>query len=288
MIRSWWLALPIAFAVCTSAGAPAAYGYAIVQSTCQACTGSGAGECETAPTVVGAGETANMSRFWDSPGFAYATDTNMTLDYVSLSAYARASGFENPESGTTFLGSVTRIARSIGGIGDVLTAGEGGAPGFFRIPLHVTGSTAISWQNGGGSASLAFQCASSEPGSPFAIGQCPIAQFNFTGDEVFDQDVVLDVPIVLGQPFQYQITISLQTQTGHGYGDLIPFTGAAQASFASQPFAGASVLDTNHVVIPGAPISASESGFSYAAPEPSSAASAALAIATLRALRRRV
>jgi len=28
---------------------------------------------------------------------------------------------------------------------------------------------------------------------------CPIAQFNLTGDESFDQDVVLDVPIVLGE-----------------------------------------------------------------------------------------
>jgi hypothetical protein len=286
MIRSWLPALSIALAAWTLAQTPPAHAYAVVQSTCQACTGSGAGECETALTVVGAGQTANMSRFWNFTAFTYLTDTNMTLDYISLSAFARASGTENPDSGTTFLNGVTRIARSIGGIGDVLTAGEGGAPGFFRIPLHVTGGSAISWQNGSGSASLVFQCVSSEPGSPFAIGQCPIAQYNFTGDEIFDQEVVLDVPIVLGEPFQYQLTISVQAQTGHAYGDLVPFTGAAQASFASQPFAGASVLDANHVVIPDAPISASESGFSYA-PEPSSTASAALAIATVSLLRRR-
>ncbi len=278
------------FALSLAAGAalastPARAAYVV--ATCQACTGSGAGECETAPSVLGAGETASMSRLWDFPAFHYATDTNMTLDYVSLSAFARASGTENPEDGgPSFINVVTRTARTIGNIDDVLTAGEGGTPGFFRIPVHVTGSTAISWQNGGGSASLGFQCVSNVPGSPYAIGHCPPQQFNFTGDESFDTVVDLDVPIVLGQEFEYRITVAIEATTGHGYGDLIPFQGAAEASFGSEPFAGASVLDVNHAVIPDAPISASESGFVYA-PEPSAAASGALALAAMLSLRRR-
>jgi hypothetical protein len=228
-----------------------------------------------------------MSRVWDSPGFHYATDTNMTLDYVSLSAFARASGLENPENGALVFGNlVSRTARSIGHIDDVLTAGEGGASGYFRIPLRVTGGTAISWQNGGGNALLAFQCVSSVPGSPYAIGHCPLQQFNFTGDESFDTVIDFDVPIVLGQEFEYRITVTVQATSGHGYGDSIPFQGAAEASFGSEPFAGASVLDANHAVIPDAPISASESGFVYV-PEPPSAASGALALAVMLSLRRR-
>ena len=39
----------------------------------------------------------------------------------------------------------------------------------------------------------------------------------------------LDVPIVLGQPFEYRITVTVEATTGHGYGDLIPFQGAAEA-----------------------------------------------------------
>ena len=285
-MRSRLPALVIALAACAStisAQARAAY----VVSTCQACTGSAAGDCETAPSVNGAGMTANMSRVWDSPGFHYATDTNMTLDYVSLSAFARASGFESPEGGAEVFGNlVSRTARSIGNIDDVLTAGEGGASGFFRIPIHVTGGTAISWQNGGGNAVLLLECVSSVPGSAYAIGHCPLQQFNFTGDESFDTVIDLDVPIVLGQEFEYRITVTVQATSGHGYGDSIPFQGAAQASFGSEPFAGASVLDGNKTVIPGAPISASESGFSYA-PEAPAAASAAVAIAAVVALRRR-
>jgi len=280
--RSRLLALLIALAACApifSATARAAF----VVSTCQACTSS---DCETAPSVYGAGVTANMSRLWDFPAYHYATNTFMTLDYVSLSAFARASGDEAPENGAQVFGNLTKsVARSTGDIDDVLTAGEGGAPGFFRIPLHVTGGSAISWQNGFGVAVLAFQCVSSVPGSPYAIGHCPLTQFNFTGNESFDTVVDLDVPILLGQQFEYRVTVSLEAQSGHNSGDLIPFLGAAQASFASSPFAGASVLDANHVVIADAPISASESGFVYA-PEPSSATGGAAVLAAMGALRR--
>ena len=284
--RSRLLALLIALAACAPIFAATARAAAFVVSTCEACTGSAPGDCETAPSVYGAGMTANMSRLWDFPAYHYATNTVMTLDYVSLSAFARASGEETPETGAQVFGNPTkRVARSTGDIDDVLTAGEGGAPGFFRIPLHVTGGSAISWQNGFGVAQLVFQCSSNAPDRSSTIGQCPLIQFVFRGNEVFDAVVDLDVPIVLGQPFEYQIGVTIEVQSGHADGDLIPFLGAAQASFGSEPFAGASVLDASKVEIPGAPISASESGFQYA-PEPSAAASGALAFAAMLALRR--
>ena len=284
--RSRLPALALALAACAPIFSAPARAASFVVSTCEACTGSAPGDCETAPSVYGAGMTANMSRLWDFPAYLYATNTYMTLDYVSLSVFARASGEEAPETGAQVFGNPTkRVARSTGYIDDVLTAGEGSTPGFFRIPLHVTGGSAISWQNGFGVAQLVFQCSSNAPDRSSTNGQCPLIQFAFTGNEVFDTVVDLDVPIVLGQPFEYQIGVTIEVQSGHADGDLIPFLGAAQASFGSSPFAGASVLDANHVVIAGAPISASESGFVYA-PEPSSATGGAAVLAAMGALRR--
>lgn len=256
---------------------------AFVVSTSQVCTGSGAGECETAPSVFGPGNTAQLSRAENSTGFSYMAETNMTGDYLGFAAFARASGFENPEGGGTFINSVYRSGVSYGHVDDVLTAGEGGAPGFFRLPLHVTGGASISWQNGFGTAGLTFQCVSSEPGSAFAIGHCPDVHLTFTADAVIDQTIVFDVPIVLGSPFEYRISAIIQAATGHAYGDAVPFTGASQVSFGTSAFTGASVLDASKVLIPNAPISASESGFQYA-PEPASAAGFAAALAALLAI----
>lgn len=279
--------LALVFALVCAPVAAGAARAAYVVSVCESCTGTAAGSCETAPPVYGAGETASMSRAWDFPAYHYATSTNFTFDYVAFSAFARASGLENPENGASVFGNiVTRIARSTGSLDDVLTAGEGGAPGFLRIPLHVTGATSIQWQNGDGYASLVLECVSSAPGSAYAIGHCPLRQFVFRGDESFDSIVDLDVPIVLGEPFEYRITATLEAMTGHGFGAAIPFTGASEASFGTAPFAGASVLDANRIEIAGAPISASESGFVYA-PDASSAASGAFALVAIRALRRR-
>ncbi len=271
----------IAFAVCAPVlAAPAEAQY--VTATCQACTSSN--DCESAPPVNVPNVTASLTRLWDSDGFHYSTNTNMTLDYVSFAIFARASGTETPEDGDPFTNFVARLARSIGQIDDVLTAGEGGAPGFFRIPLHLTGGVAIEWQNGSGSAALSLQCVSSTAGSGLAIGMCPFTLFEFSASEAVDTVVNLDVPIILGQPFEYRITVAAQAVTGHAYGALAPFLGVTEATFGSGAFAGASVLDSNHVVIPGAPISASASGFQYV-PEPSSAIGGVSALIALHALR---
>jgi len=120
-----------------------------------------------------------------------------------------------------------RVARSFGHFDDVLTAGTGGDPGFFRIPLHVSGAASSAWQNGFGSVSLSFDCVSSVPGSPFAIGHCPNVLLDFSGDEYFDTVVNLDVPIVLGAPFEYRVAGGITATCGHDYGDLIPFEGHA-------------------------------------------------------------
>ena len=139
----------------------------------------------------------------------------------------------------------------------------GGRP---RLPAHSDarrGSVAVSWQNGFGAVSMGFSCASSEPGSPFAIGHCPPVSFPFYAGTTIDEVVDLDIPIVLGLPFEYSVNVFVDATTGHTYGDLIPFTGQSEIHVATLPFAGAVVLDASRQPIPGAPISLGESGFDY-------------------------
>lgn len=266
-------------------GASRARADTYVVATSLVCTGNAAGDCEWGPSV-GRGELSSLSRTWgnsEEGGSYFLASSEMVLDYAAFSTSATASGYDIPTSGTTFLYSVLRSGRSSGEFSDVLTAGTGGAPGYFRIPLHVTGSAAISWLNGAGSATLALGCNSNAPGSPTYIGVCPTTQLNFFEDDAIDTVLNLDVPIVLGSPFQYRVSVYVAASTGHAYGDAIPFEGSSQASFQTGPFQGASVLDAAKQEIPGAPISASESGFSYV-PEPGAAALAEAACAGLLGL----
>lgn len=266
-------------------------GAVFVVSTCQICMGNGAGDCETAPSVYGAGAVANLSRAWTpGNGFEYAASTSIATDYGAFSAFARASGSETPPpgAGTNFINTVMRIARSYGTFDDVLTAGTGGGPGFLRIPMHLSGGVGISWQNGFGFASLDISCASSAPGSPYAIGHCDPVSLAFTNDASIDEVVFLDIPIVLGSPFEYLATVIVSAGSGHLYGDLIPFTGQAQIDVATLPFAGAVVLDAGKQPIPDAPISLGESGFDYRlAPEAGPLLGGLAALAALSALGRR-
>jgi hypothetical protein len=244
------------------------------------------GPCETGTPVRVPGTKASVERVWSSAGYSFSAQTDMTANYGDLYGSARVGGFDNPVVGGTkfFFYVLQRVARSFGYFDDVLTAGTGGEPGFFRIPLHVTGATSIGWQNGFGSVSLSFDCVSSVPGSALAIGHCPQVLFSFSGDEYFDTVVNLDVPIVLGAPFDFQVSAGITATNGHGYDDLIPFEGHAGGGFAARiPHSGASVLDASGTVIPNAPISASESGTVYA-PEPISVASGAAALGAIGAL----
>lgn len=260
-----------------------------VVSTSQVCTGTAAGECETAPAVVGRGATAQLSRSWgeDTGGFYFLADTHMTTDYAAFAGFARASGYDIPLSGADFLYTITRIARSFATFSDVVTAGAGGGPGYLRLPLDVTGQVLVSWQNGAGNAQLTASCQSNEPGSPLALGNCPPLQLVFTENEAIDTVVDVDVPILLGSPVEFRVTVTVSATTGHGIGPA-PFTGASEASLATGPFRGAIVLDAAKQPIPGAPI-ASASGFLYA-PEPSAASAglgALLALAGVAGVRRR-
>lgn len=279
----------LAFLVCCALAASPVRAAPLVVSTCQICT-SNAGDCETAPSVYGAGALASMSRAWTpGNGFDYAASTSMSTDYGSFGAFARASGSETPEpgAGTTFLNTVTRIARSFGNFDDVLTAGTGGGPGFLRIPMHIVGSVAISWQNGFGYASVDLSCSSSAPGSPYAIGQCAPVSRTFSVDGSIDEIVDLDIPIVLGSPFEYLATVVVSAGTGHLYGAFVPFTGQAQIDVATLDFAGATVLDAGKQPIPDAPISLGESGFDYqSAPEAPSLLGEVASLAALVPLRR--
>jgi hypothetical protein len=244
------------------------------------------GPCETGTPVRVPGTKASVERLWSSAGYSFSAQTDMTANYGDLYGSARVGGFDNPVvGGTKFFDYVLqRVARSFGYFDDVLTAGTGGEPGFFRIPLHVSGAASIGWQNGFGSVSLSFDCVSSVPGSPFAIGHCPNVLLSFSGDEYFDTVVNLDVPIVLGAPFDFQVSAGITATSGHGYDDLIPFEGHAGGNFAARlPLSGASVLDASGTLIPNAPISVSESGTVYA-PEAISVASGAAALGAIGAL----
>jgi len=248
---------------------PAVRAAPFVIATSQVCTGAGAGDCETAPSV-GRNETASLSRSWGNSevgGFYFLASTEMIADYCAFSASAAASGYDVPDSGPTFLNSVTRIGRSLGHFADGLTAGAGGAPGYLRIPLHISGGANVSWQNGGGVAQLSLSCYSTPPGGATYLGHCDPVQFNFLDDETLDTVVNLDLPIVLGSPFEYRVSFTVSATTGHAAGDPIPFQGLSEAQFQTAPFSGALVLDAAKQVIAGAPISASDSGFVYT-PEP--------------------
>ena len=274
------LALAIFGALLSTSPARAAF----VTATSEICRENSV--CETGASVFVPFATASLSDSSTGPGFSLLSETDMAVNYGFFSGSARVGGFDNTvyPVHSNFGYSFGRLARSFGDFDDVLTAGPGGGPGFFRIPLHVSGEAAIGWQNGGGSVPLSFDCVSNAPGSPFAIGHCPNALLGFSVDENFDTLVNLDVPIVLGGPFEYRVSVALTASSGHGAGDLRPFEGRAGASVVSTlPLHGASVLDASSTVIPNAAISASESGTVYA-PEPTSVASGAAALGAIGAL----
>jgi hypothetical protein len=145
----------------------------------------------------------------------------------------------------------------------------------------------VSWQNGFGNGQLTAGCQSNEPGVPLVLGNCPALQLVFTEDESIDTVVELDVPILLGSPVEFRVTVTVSAATGHGIGPA-PFQGASEASFATGPFRGAIVLDAAKTPIPGATVT-SESGFQYA-PEPGAGGAglaALLALAGVASARRR-
>lgn len=268
--------------------ARAARAYTAVQSTCQICTGSGAGECETGTPVMVPGATTDMSRFWSGDAFAFAASCASTTEYAGVAGFARASGTHSPSSGGPFLNNVSRSGRAFGSFWDRLTAGSGGGSGFLRIPMHLTGAVLVEWQNGGGAASYGFFCQSYLPGASTTLGPCAGGNRSFSVSSAFDDTVFVDLPILLGTEFEFSVTFSAQATTGYAYGNQSPFTGQAQIDFGTQPFPGAIVLDASKQPIPGAPISLGESGFDYqAAPEASSLLGGIAALAVLAPLRRR-
>jgi hypothetical protein len=263
------------------AAPPAARAVAFLQGVTQSCFTSA--DCETAPAVFGAGNPAQLSRsYGTSEGFSYATSATVTLEYVGFAAFARASGFESPNPPPIppiLTGNQNYSGRSFGNLFDTVTAGAGGGPGFLRLPLHVVGTSSISWQNGFGNVQLGISCTSNEVGSFVPLGPCTGAGFTFTGNEALDTIVDVDVPILLGVPVELRVSAVLTAATGHPLGSAIPFAGASEASFATLPFTGATVLDASRDPIPGASVSA-ESGFSYV-PEPGAAAAELAALAAL-------
>lgn len=258
-----------------------------VSSTSQVCTGTGAGECETGTLVLGRGAYADLSRAWDSPGFHYLAFTSITTDYDGFAGGSRASGTETPDGVAEFPYSLTRIARSFGSTSDTLTAGEGGAPGYFRLSFALTGSSAVSWQNGTAYTRISGTCFSRPPGTFTSLGPCSVPTLDFFDDAVVDTDFVIDFPIVLGSPFEYVATVFIEAGTGHAAFSPAPFQGIAEADYVGVLDA-VRVLDAAKQPIPGAPVSVGASGFVYPAPEaaPMAAGGAALAALSFRTRRR--
>lgn len=278
-----WLAL-----LCATALFAAPARAAFVASTCQICQEGN--NCETGATVTTPGQLANLSRAWNytSDGFAFAAAASVATDYVGFSVFARGSGFHNPANQSSFINLVSRGGNAFGNLNDTITAGSGGGTGFLRLPLHLAGSTSISWQNGFGGTSLGISCQSYEPGAFVTLGPCTGAALSFTNDAVIDQAVNVDIPILLGSPVTFTVTVVAGAASGYAYGDLVPFTGQAEISVATLPFEGAIVLDASRQPIPGATVSAAESGFDYmAAPEASAPFGTLAAFAALMALRSR-
>jgi len=71
------------------------------------------GFCVTAPTVYTPGQQSDISRNQDFTGFHYAASAAVVTNFVAFSAFAHASGLENPENTTetTFGSEVTRSAN---------------------------------------------------------------------------------------------------------------------------------------------------------------------------------
>lgn len=278
----------VVLSILLSAAAPPrpARAVAFVQSIVQICQEGNF--CETGTPVTLPGQPANMSRVWiTDSGFSYAASAGISTSYVAWSAFARGSGLENPEgSGTTFINQISRSGRAYGHVHDTITAGTGGGSGFLRLPLHLLGHTSVSWQNGFGSTSFGVICSSSVPGTVTVIGSCDPVQASFTNDADIDQEANLDIPILLGSPVYFIASFGAAAETGHAFGDPIPFTGQTEITIATLPFAGAIVLDASRQPIPGATVTSAESGFDYNAPEAPPASAALAALATLCAILR--
>lgn len=261
---------------------------AFISSTCQICQEGN--NCETGSTVTTPGQLADMSRSWTGTldGFSFAAAAAVATDFVGFSVFARGSGFHNPPNQSSFINLVSRGGNAYGNFNDTITAGSGGGTGFLRLPLHLVGTASISWQNGFGSAGLGISCQSYEPGAIVTLGPCTGASLAFTNDAVIDQVVNVDIPILLGSPVTYTVTVVAGAASGYAYGDLVPFAGQAEISVGTLPFEGAIVLDASRQPIPGATVSVAESGFDYqAAPEASSWFGTLAAFAALAALRNR-
>ncbi len=52
----------------------------------------------------------------------------------------------------------------------------------------------------------------------------------------------LDIPVVLGSPFAFRVSVTVEASTGHAIGDPNPFTGMVEAGFATGPFPRALAL----------------------------------------------
>lgn len=236
-----------------------------------------ASNCQGSPQVTGRDATSQYSRFLPQVPGDWLVDASFTVDFDFFGGYARASGQGTVESP----GSVGFTARGGGIVFDLLTVGSGGGAGTLRLTWHLLGTAVV--EDGG--ASFGIGCGAVPPGLP-----CTAGAVTTTGDQLYDQPLVLDLAVVLGTPAQIQLSVAASAGVGAtSVGPPFPFTVSADGTWEARLVA-VEVLDAAGQPIPGAPI-VSESGFDWAAvPEPGAApgaAAALLALAGCAARRRR-
>lgn len=228
--------------------------------------------CEGAPQVFGRDATAQYSRSHHI-GSEWLTDASITVDFDGFSGYARASGQGQIEG----LGNLGYTARSGGSVFDVLTIGAGGGAGFLRLTWRLLATADVD----DGNASFGVLCSANPPALP-----CATAVVLATADQVYDQPLSVDLPIVLGTPTQISLLPAGSAAIGiTSTGGTVPFSLSAGITWIA-PLVSVEVLDALEQPMAGVPI-ASESGFDWAAvPEPGAIAGAAAAALTLAALAR--
>ena len=209
----------------------------------------------------------------------------------SFGATAHASGFTKVDRATHGAG-----AQVDGTFSDCATAGGYSGAGVLHIPIHLTGSRAITYTPGGytpppppspppSRAQLRIVCAAATVGSGAAT-PCDDPQIFWETSGDIDTTVELVFGFTFGQPVEFQFGPQLLASVGDpGSGDVDAtgvLTGDADVTLAGT-LLSARITDVGGSLLPGATFEAN-SGFDYlTAPEPSgSGAAAGIALALLR------
>jgi hypothetical protein len=254
--------------------------------------------------MTGPGASTSIVRTYQSGGagepgsLLFQNQASMTvIGYGGFSAAVSSTGDLHDYS----VGLAGTVGPNIGAdarasIWDVVTVSGASGGGTLRMSWHVTGNVDVGWSVNGpvevidhSVVRLSFGCFAQPVGSTIP-DTCPDPTFTWTTSVAVDEIVSIDMPIVFGSPVQYQLAISLRSDTATGHytdsGGLVSFSGHAVGGFGSTgTLVGAEILDSFGQPVAGGTIE-SESGFQYGVvPEPARAALLAFGSLVLAAAR---